>query len=96
MCVTASGPRTCVFRVGGTITLQSDIIITEPYLTIAGQTAPGGGIQFPRPGILIQAPAHDIIVRYIRHRRGWEDMNRLTDKGFGDIRRLKLRLQRHR
>ncbi len=83
VCVTASGPRTCVFRVGGTITLQSDIIITEPYLTIAGQTAPGGGIQFRGHGILIQAPAHDIIVRYIRHRRGWEDMNGLTDKGFG-------------
>jgi pectate lyase len=63
--------------------LRSYVMIQEPYLTIAGQTAPGGGIQIRGHGILIQAPAHDIIVRYIRHRRGWEDANGSTDKGFG-------------
>ena len=44
--VGASGPRTVVFRVGGTIELQSTILFTNPYITIAGQSAPGGGIAF--------------------------------------------------
>ena len=40
---TAAGPRIVVFQTGGTITLASNIAITNPYITIAGQTAPGGG-----------------------------------------------------
>jgi hypothetical protein len=40
----AEGPRTVVFRTGGTITLKTPIGIKHPYLTLAGQTAPGGGI----------------------------------------------------
>ena len=44
-CVLASGPRTCVFRVGGTIQLLSSIMVNNPFLTVAGHTAPGGGIQ---------------------------------------------------
>jgi pectate lyase len=40
-----SGPRTVIFRVSGTIVLKSGIRIRNPYITIAGQTAPGGGIQ---------------------------------------------------
>jgi hypothetical protein len=38
--LTASGPRTVVFRQGGTIRLGTPIEVTEPYLTIAGQTRP--------------------------------------------------------
>lgn len=70
----ASGPRTVVFRVGGTITLQSQIRITNPYLTIAGQTAPGGGITITHDGSiglgLIDILTHDVIVRHIRIRPG--------------------------
>jgi len=70
-CAMASGPRTCVFRVGGTIELVPESIsgtrfeITNPYLTIAGQTAPGGGIVIKGySGIRIKA--HDVIIRYLR------------------------------
>lgn len=74
-CVSASGPRTCVFTVGGTIILASPITVQEPYLTIAGQTAPGGGIQLRRTGAAEGAPlylynTHDIVVRYLRSRPG--------------------------
>jgi hypothetical protein len=66
-CVQASGPRTCVFRVAGLITPQSDVIVTSPYLTIAGQTAPGeviiGGPG--NQGFMLRISTHDVIVRYI-------------------------------
>src|SRR3972149_5476026 len=48
--LTASGPRIIIFTVGGTITLQSSIWGVPPYLTVAGQTAPGGGILIRGPG----------------------------------------------
>lgn len=53
-CAEMSGPRTVIFRVSGTIVLKSRIRITNPYVTIAGQTAPGGGIQitFKNPGTI--------------------------------------------
>src|SRR4051794_38085305 len=46
-CAENVGPRTCVFRVGGTIALTTPIAVqaANSYLTVAGQTAPGGGIQ---------------------------------------------------
>ena len=66
-CTEASGPRICVFRVGGTIELSGGFRIRNPYLTIAGQTAPGGGILIKGPsGIGVQA--HDVIIRYLRVR----------------------------
>lgn len=71
-CVEASGPRTCVFRTGGTITLHSNLHILNPYITIAGQTAPGGGIQITNDNSstddLLRVGTHDVIVRYIRAR----------------------------
>src|SRR5438132_374677 len=73
-CVAASGPRTCVFRTGGTIALLSTLRADNPFLTIAGQTAPGGGIQLRGrksagdPALMITT--HDVVVQYLRVRRG--------------------------
>ena len=66
--LTASGPRLVLFRVSGTISLEKDISIEEPYLTIAGQTAPGEGVQIR--GAHIRIESHDIIVRYLKVRSG--------------------------
>jgi len=77
--VEAKGPRTVVFRVSGTIDLKSDLKIDNPYITIAGQTAPGDGICLKRYPLLIKA--NEVIVRYIRVRFGdesGEDADALT------------------
>lgn len=65
----APGPRTVVFDVAGTIGMESDLAITTPYLTIAGQTAPGLGITLRGHSVFI-ANTHDVIVRYLRFRHG--------------------------
>ncbi|MDR6852844.1 hypothetical protein J2Y54_002364 [Sphingomonas sp. BE123] len=65
----AKGPRIVVFEVGGVIDMGlKSWSITEPYLTIAGQTAPSPGITLIRGGIDLRA--HDVIVRHIRIRSG--------------------------
>ncbi len=78
--VRMKGRRIIVFEVGGVIDLQKkSIAITEPFLTIAGQTAPSPGVTFIRGGIDIET--HDVIVRHIsvrpgeagaKKRSGWE------------------------
>lgn len=64
----AKGPRIVVFGVGGTIRQKRMITVREPFLTIAGQTAPGDGITIRGPGLAIQT--HDVIVRGLRVRVG--------------------------
>jgi len=71
-CVEASGARTCVFHIGGLIVLNSPLTISNPYITIAGQTAPGGGITI-KLGAATEAfstQTHDVIIRYITIRPG--------------------------
>lgn len=63
------GPRIIVFEVGGVIDLGARTVrITEPFLTIAGQTAPSPGVTFIRGGFDIAT--HDVIVQHIRVRAG--------------------------
>lgn len=68
--VEATGPRTIVFRVSGTIILESPLKIKHPYITIAGQTAPGDGICISRYPINIDTD--HVIIRYLRVRLGDE------------------------
>lgn len=64
----AKGPRIIVFRTGGLIELKSRITISEPFVTIAGQTAPGDGICVKGQTVVINT--HDVIIRHMRFRRG--------------------------
>ena len=64
----ASGTRTILFKVSGLISLKSRINIANPYLTIAGQTAPGDGICIR--GGQLSVNTHDVVIRYIRSRAG--------------------------
>ena len=78
--IDAKGPRIAVFEVAGAIDLGRDVLtIAEPFLTIAGQTAPSPGITIIKGGIDLKG--HDVIISHIRimtgvdsqpHFSGWE------------------------
>ena len=69
--VLQKGPRIVKFRLAGTIVLQDEVEIREPFITIDGGDAPGMGICL-RGGSLEFNDTHDIIVRHIRVRLGDE------------------------
>jgi hypothetical protein len=66
--VEAQGPRIVIFRVSGIIKLEKLLTISNPYITIAGQTAPGDGICIR--GQTTEINTHDVVLRYLRFRRG--------------------------
>ncbi len=68
--IAAPGPRTLIFRVSGTIALKRALIVREPYLTLAGQSAPGDGICIKNHDVYIRS--HNVIVRHLRFRPGDE------------------------
>ncbi|WP_247717966.1 pectate lyase family protein [Qipengyuania proteolytica] len=86
-CIEADGPRVCVFRVSGVIRYTTaPPRIRNPFITIAGQTAPGGGITLAHAGgeagatPLVVKQSHDVVIRHLRVRpdrignnRGGED-----------------------
>jgi len=63
------GPRVVVFEVGGVIDLEGKSLgVKEPFLTVAGQTAPSPGITLIKGGLQIQT--HDVVIRHLRVRAG--------------------------
>jgi hypothetical protein len=79
--VNKPGKRIVVFEVGGIIDLAENTVkITEPYLTIAGQTAPAPGVTLIRGGIDIAT--HDVVIRHIRVRPGDGGRPRLSGNDY--------------
>jgi hypothetical protein len=64
----AAGPRIVLFNVAGIIHLDKPVNIKAPYLTIDGHTAPGDGVCIAGESTLVDS--HDVVIRYLRFRRG--------------------------
>jgi hypothetical protein len=78
------GPRIVVFEVGGVIDLgRRELRITEPFVTVAGQTAPSPGITLIKGGLVIAT--HDVIVRHLRVRPGTAGLERGAGVDFDAI-----------
>ncbi|MGC4033167.1 MAG: thrombospondin type 3 repeat-containing protein [Tepidisphaeraceae bacterium] len=73
----AGGARIVVFNVAGVIRLKERIRIRAPYITIAGNTAPGDGVCIA--GNTVELESHDITIRYMRFRRGEMDVAERND-----------------
>lgn len=68
----AGGARVIVFNVAGVIRLKSPVRVRAPYVTIAGQTAPGDGVCITGASVLLDT--HDVIIRHMRFRRNNPDV----------------------
>jgi hypothetical protein len=71
------GARIVVFNVAGIIRLRSPVIIRAPYITIAGQSAPGDGVCIAGESVWIDT--HDAVIRFMRFRRGATEVTRRDD-----------------
>jgi pectate lyase len=66
--ILAKEPRTVLFAVSGTIRLKERLRVESPFITIAGQSAPGDGICLADQGTTVAT--HDVIIRHVRFRHG--------------------------
>jgi len=64
----ATGPRVVVFEVAGVIDINRPLMIMEPRITVAGQTAPSPGISIVGAGLAIST--HDVLVQHLKIRVG--------------------------
>jgi hypothetical protein len=71
------GARIVVFNVAGIIRISSPIIVRAPYISIEGQSAPGDGICVAGESFWVNT--HDVIIRYMRFRRGETNVGRRDD-----------------
>jgi pectate lyase len=97
--IQTKGPRIIVFEVGGVIDLgpvtgprKNSVAIREPFLTIAGQTAPSPGLTLIRGGLSVDT--HDVVIQHLRVRpgaagyakkSGWEPDGLSTESGGIDV-----------
>ncbi|MEX0641381.1 MAG: hypothetical protein WD468_01705 [Pirellulales bacterium] len=77
---TTGKPRTIVFDIGGPIVLSKQLSVNRSNITIAGETAPGQGIQLRNYGLKVSAP--NSIIRHIKVRPG--DAAKGPSPGFSD------------
>ncbi|KKQ95205.1 MAG: Pectate lyase [Candidatus Woesebacteria bacterium GW2011_GWB1_43_14] len=90
--VEASGKRKIIFAVSGWIDLVKTLSISNPEITINGNTAPNKGIglrtkvNFPNNTPLVKVNTNDVIIQYIRLRpgtRGYSvDVDNYSSPGF--------------
>ena len=71
------GARIVVFNVAGIIRITTPIIVRAPYISIEGQTAPGDGICVAGESFWVNT--HDVVIRYMRFRRGETNVGRRDD-----------------
>jgi hypothetical protein len=71
------GARVVVFNVAGIIRLERPIHIAAPYITIAGQTAPGDGVCITNETLAIDT--HDVVIRHMRFRRNNDTLAHMDD-----------------
>lgn len=64
--IEASGPRTIVFEISGNIQWRTNCILDDPFITIAGQTAPSPGITVSGASLTVRT--HDVLLQHIRIR----------------------------
>jgi len=66
--IDAFGPRVVIFEVSGNIVFNGRYKIKNPFITIAGQTAPSPGITLR--GSTLTIDTHDVLIQHIRVRPG--------------------------
>jgi len=67
----AKRPRTILFRTSGIIRLEKPLWMCGPdfsYATVAGQSAPGGGIAITGSDFIVSNGVHDVVFRHLRFR----------------------------
>ncbi|MEL6194989.1 MAG: malectin, partial [Bacteroidota bacterium] len=67
-CIESDGARVCAFETSGVINLKSELKISNPYITIAGQTAPDPGIILY--GNMLVIRSHDVLIQHLGIRSG--------------------------